>query len=545
MRNRTNAAPAERVLEREREDGRADEHEHLGSDREDERVPQRGEEGRILENAERKLREPDEVIAAASDLDVARRCRETPERTARRRARRRRGSPEGTSPAPASAGGRDAAGTSRDSIRLTASVSRSKSLRGSCRTRDRPAPPGGWRRELRSPSGTGRSRSPPSRWRDGRAVPGTRSTPAPSRDAERGPGDVGDRASAGGERDVLGPDSEEDPAARGGGQVRARERKRTSGRKLYRGVRPGGDLPRRDSSAAMPRNVATKVSAGVSYTSRAFRSGRSALVHHDDAVAHRHRLDLVVGDVNRRRTGSLRGSASTPPRARHGASRRDSRAVRRSRKSGGLADDRAGQGDALALAARELAGLAAEQVRRSRGARPPTRPSCGAPRAEPSAALSGNSMLPNREMRVERIALEHHGDAPLSRSEVVDDPAADEDLARGRFLETGDHPQERRLAGPRRAEEDEELALPALQVDVVDRPELPFLKTLVSALVSTIAIRRLSGSTSTWRRSAASPSRPPRRRPRGSRRPAAALANMVGRTKVLNTSSIAAVAYPG
>ena len=57
----------------------------------------------------------------------------------------------------------------------------------------------------------------------------------------------------------------------------------------------------------------------------------------------------------------------------------------------------------------------------------------------------------------------------LRGREVGDVALADEDLAVGDVLEPGDHPQQRRLAAARRADEDEELAVGDLERDVVDR----------------------------------------------------------------------------
>src|SRR5713226_730595 len=81
-------------------------------------------------------------------------------------------------------------------------------------------------------------------------------------------------------------------------------------------------------------------------------------------------------------------------------------------------------------------------------------------------------------MRVERVALKDHGDAAFARRQIVDQAAANEDLAGSRLLEAGDHPQQRRLTGTGGAEEDEELALPALQVDVDDRANVSALENL-------------------------------------------------------------------
>ena len=71
-------------------------------------------------------------------------------------------------------------------------------------------------------------------------------------------------------------------------------------------------------------------------------------------------------------------------------------------------------------------------------------------------------------VRVERVALEHHRDVALLRGHVVDQLVADPDLAFGRILQPGDHPQQRRLAAAGRAEEDHELSVADVEHDVVD-----------------------------------------------------------------------------
>ena len=70
-------------------------------------------------------------------------------------------------------------------------------------------------------------------------------------------------------------------------------------------------------------------------------------------------------------------------------------------------------------------------------------------------------------MRVERVALEHHGDVALLGPQRVDDPAVDRDLAGGDLLEAGEHAQQRRLAAAGRADEDDELAVADLDGDAV------------------------------------------------------------------------------
>ena len=89
----------------------------------------------------------------------------------------------------------------------------------------------------------------------------------------------------------------------------------------------------------------------------------------------------------------------------------------------GLAHDRAADGDALALAAGELPwACGRSSVLELQDARPPRRPCASrsvlrraGERAARSAMLSRD-----RHVRIERVGLEHHGDAALGRRHVVD-----------------------------------------------------------------------------------------------------------------------------
>ena len=110
-----------------------------------------------------------------------------------------------------------------------------------------------------------------------------------------------------------------------------------------------------------------------------------ALAHDRDAVAHRHRLDLVVRDVDRRDAELATGCRLISARVctRSLASRFESGSSMR--KALRLADDRAAHRHALALAARERAGLLASGARRGRGCARPPRRACRSP---PSASCA-------------------------------------------------------------------------------------------------------------------------------------------------------------
>ena len=71
-------------------------------------------------------------------------------------------------------------------------------------------------------------------------------------------------------------------------------------------------------------------------------------------------------------------------------------------------------------------------------------------------------------MRKQRVGLEHHRGAPLDRRQSGDVLAADHDLAGGRLLVPGNHPQDRRLAAAGGPEKAAIGAVGNLQIDAVD-----------------------------------------------------------------------------
>ena len=78
-------------------------------------------------------------------------------------------------------------------------------------------------------------------------------------------------------------------------------------------------------------------------------------------------------------------------------------------------------------------------------------------------------------MRIQGVALEHHGDVPILGGEVVDEPVADVDLAGTDAFEAGDHPQHRRLAATRGPHENGKFLVRNIDGQVVndlDRAEL-------------------------------------------------------------------------
>src|SRR3954453_3935531 len=196
-----------------------------------------------------------------------------------------------------------------------------------------------------------------------------------------------------------------------------------------------------------------------------------ALAHHGDPLAHRHRLDLVVGDVDDGRLESL-----VEPRdlgagldAQLGVEVRE-RLVHQ--EDGRLTDDRATEGDALPLAAGQLLRLAIEQLLELDGLGCLVDAAVDLGLRDLAQLEPEREVLPNGHVRIERVALEDHRDVAILGRDVVHDPIADPQHAGGDLLEPCDHPETRRLAAARWPDQDHELAVADLQVQVLHGVEI-------------------------------------------------------------------------
>ena len=189
-------------------------------------------------------------------------------------------------------------------------------------------------------------------------------------------------------------------------------------------------------------------------------------------VGQRHRLDLVVRDVEHRRAEVLLDALELEAQvvAQLGVERRQRLVHQRDR---GLAHQRAADRDALHLPARELGRRAWRACRRcAAGARPrsPCARTFGLGARPQRRAQREREVVEHAQVRVERVLLEHEGHVAQrrrGRGDVVGRRC-------GRWpasgcLEAGDQAQRRRLAGAARAEQDDELAARDVEDEVVDR----------------------------------------------------------------------------
>ncbi len=77
-------------------------------------------------------------------------------------------------------------------------------------------------------------------------------------------------------------------------------------------------------------------------------------------------------------------------------------------------------------------------------------------------------VLEHRHVRIQGVALENHGQAPLGRGDIVGQLAANMQLAIRDVFQPGDHAQQGRFAAAGRSHEDDEFAVADIEVDAVD-----------------------------------------------------------------------------
>jgi hypothetical protein len=123
-----------------------------------------------------------------------------------------------------------------------------------------------------------------------------------------------------------------------------------------------------------------------------------------------------------------------------------------------LRHHRAGQRDALLLPAGELVRPPLEQRGQAEhpgrmGKAPLAFGARNAARLQPE-----HDVLGHRQMREQRVVLEHHGDAALGGRQTRHVAPADQHAPRGRGVEPGNDPEQRGLAAARRAQHHDETA---------------------------------------------------------------------------------------
>jgi hypothetical protein len=185
-------------------------------------------------------------------------------------------------------------------------------------------------------------------------------------------------------------------------------------------------------------------------------------------VAHRHGLDLVVGDVHRgdAEVGLERGDLRA---GLHPELRVEVRQRLVHEEDLWLADDRAPHGDTLALATGERLGLAAEVLLELEQAGGLLDPGVDLVLRGLAQLQRERHVLVHRHVWVQGVVLENHRDIAGLGRQVRDVAVLDEDRAVVDVFQTREHSQAGGLAATRRADQDEELPVADLQVELVNR----------------------------------------------------------------------------
>ena len=196
--------------------------------------------------------------------------------------------------------------------------------------------------------------------------------------------------------------------------------------------------------------------------------GDDSLVENDDLVGESHRLRLVVRHIDHRRA-ELGMELRQFKAHLHAQFRVEVGERLVEQENLGLANERPADRDPLALAARKLGRATIEIGLELQDARDLERPLVlHLSRLAGDGEREGD-VLPHRHMRIEGVGLEHHGDAPLRRRHVGYVNIVDEALAGRDRLESGDHPEQRRLAAAGRAEQRRERAFVDCEAKIGDR----------------------------------------------------------------------------
>ena len=187
-------------------------------------------------------------------------------------------------------------------------------------------------------------------------------------------------------------------------------------------------------------------------------------VHDNDAIGERHRLDLIVRNIDRCRRDLLMDflDLGAHLNAQFGVEVGERLVEEKHLR---VANDRAAHRNALALPARKLLWAAIQKLSDVENARGTLYPLFDLLSWKLFQSQAEGHVLKDRHMRVKRIILEHHRDVPVFRRHVVDQLVADVDLTRGGFLEPGDHAQGRALAAARWSDQHDELAIDYVEID--------------------------------------------------------------------------------
>ena len=197
-----------------------------------------------------------------------------------------------------------------------------------------------------------------------------------------------------------------------------------------------------------------------------------ARFHDHDAIGHHERLALVVGDVDRRHPElALDASEFELHLLAQLAIERGKRFIQQQEIR--LEHERAGDGDALLLPARELVDAPVAEAGKTHELEIVRHPVGDLVLRKAAHPQGIGDVFRGRHVGEEGEALEDHADGAAVGRKLPQVAAADPDLACARRDEAGDHAQKRGLAAARGAEDGEKAAGLELEAHIIHRPRRP------------------------------------------------------------------------
>ncbi len=190
-------------------------------------------------------------------------------------------------------------------------------------------------------------------------------------------------------------------------------------------------------------------------------------MHDRDTRRERHRLDLVMRDVDRRLADAL---VQLLDLGAHFDAQLGVEVGKRfvEQEQFRIANQRAPHGDALALSAGQLAGLAIQQRLDLQKPGDALDRRFAVHLGHAPTLHTESDVLAGGHGRVKRVGLEHHGDVAVLWRDRIDDPAVDADFALADDFEPGDHGEQRRFSATGRPDERDKLARARFEVDAFE-----------------------------------------------------------------------------
>ena len=191
------------------------------------------------------------------------------------------------------------------------------------------------------------------------------------------------------------------------------------------------------------------------------------VLHDDDAISQGHGFRLIMGDINE---GGIHPLAQQDNLRPHLIPQLGVQIAQGfvHQEHGGIPHDGAANGHPLALAAGEGLGFPSQILCNAQNLRRLHHPLVDFFLIHLTQPQGESHVFIHRDVGIESVVLEHHGDIPILGLHVVHQAVADIQLSAGDILQARHHPQGGGFSAARRADEYDEFLVFNFQIKIVD-----------------------------------------------------------------------------